>query len=66
MIVICAWCGEVEGGKPPYEDKRVTHGICTKCQTTYFPDILRRQREYQNERPLMTNFKDIPSPPMGS
>jgi DNA-directed RNA polymerase subunit RPC12/RpoP len=31
MIVICAWCGKKLGEKPPYDDKRVTHGICAKC-----------------------------------
>lgn len=31
MIRICAWCKSYQGEKPPYEDPRVTHGICDAC-----------------------------------
>lgn len=31
MIRICAYCGKVMGEKPPFEDRRVTHGMCDAC-----------------------------------
>ena len=36
MKVLCAWCvnegrsGDM-GEKPPYDDRRVTHGMCLRC-----------------------------------
>lgn len=31
MIKICAWCKEEVGEVEPFDDKRVTHGMCPKC-----------------------------------
>lgn len=36
MRIVCAWCGNDMGEKPPYEDKSVTHGICQECVKKYF------------------------------
>ncbi len=38
MEITCAWCNKDMGGKPPYEDKSVTHTICPDCKAKYFPD----------------------------
>jgi len=31
MIIKCAWCGKNMGEKQPYDDKDITHGMCSKC-----------------------------------
>jgi len=31
MIIQCSWCKRKMGEKPPIEDKRITHGICSEC-----------------------------------
>ena len=31
MIVMCAWCKQQLGDKPPYKDRESTHTICTSC-----------------------------------
>jgi len=49
MYVICAWCGERMGEKPPYKDKGETHSICDKCIKKHFPNIAkRRNHDRQN------------------
>lgn len=35
MVIVCSWCKKdgrngVVGEKPPFEDRRHTHGICEK------------------------------------
>ena len=37
LVIKCAWCGKYMGEKEPYEDKSVTHGICSECRAKYFP-----------------------------
>ena len=32
MIGVCSWCGKTLGEKEPYEDTRITHGICAACK----------------------------------
>ena len=31
MVRICSHCQKILGEKPPYDDKRLTHGICSPC-----------------------------------
>jgi hypothetical protein len=31
MLRQCAWCGMKMGYSEPFEDRRVTHGICQVC-----------------------------------
>jgi hypothetical protein len=31
MIILCSWCRETQGEKPPLEDRRITHTICPAC-----------------------------------
>ncbi len=38
MEIICAWCKQKIGEKPPYDDKRVTHTICPKCEREQYGD----------------------------
>jgi len=38
MRIICAWCGKDMGEQPPYDDKRVSHGICESCKAEHFGD----------------------------
>lgn len=37
MTAVCAWCGRVLGIRPPFDDERLTHGICAECMATHFP-----------------------------
>ena len=31
MVIICDWCGKVQGEKEPLEDTRITGTICNTC-----------------------------------
>ena len=33
MKIRCSWCKKDLGEKAPYEDNRVSHGICAACRT---------------------------------
>ena len=32
MVVVCAWCAKSLGEKAPFEDRRVSHGVCPDCR----------------------------------
>ena len=40
MISICSYCRKVIGEKEPFEDKRLSHGICPVCYDYHIPRIL--------------------------
>lgn len=42
MIRQCARCLLILGEKPPYEDKRISHGECDKC----FEEQMKKIKEY--------------------
>ena len=44
MRIICAWCDKDMGFKPPYEEKGVTHTICTECKAKYYPKKAKKER----------------------
>jgi len=44
--VICAWCGERKGEKPPYNDDSISHSICKKCEQAALKEL---EDEDQNE-----------------
>ena len=39
MIRECCACGVILGHKKPYEDTRVTHGICDECRDRLYPQL---------------------------
>ena len=46
MIVVCSGCEEKMGEKEPFEDKRVSHGICQKCLIRiYGPEFAQPENE---------------------
>jgi len=36
MIIMCAWCRKIIRTDKPYNDLRISHGICDKCHKKYF------------------------------
>lgn len=40
MIAICANCQKTIGEKEPFEDTRVTHGICPGCLKVYIEELV--------------------------
>ena len=34
MLRWCSYCQEFQGEGPPYDDLRITHGICPSCERT--------------------------------
>lgn len=42
MIIVCAWCGNTLGEKPPLKDTSVTHTICEKCFKQAVREVLSR------------------------
>jgi hypothetical protein len=47
MKTTCIWCGNSMGEKPPYDDKRETHGVCKKCQKV---DIEERVNKFKKRK----------------
>ena len=35
MIRICSWCNRPMGEKEPFDDKRITHGMCEECEKDF-------------------------------
>jgi hypothetical protein len=44
MIRQCAWCKAMMGEVAPIADKRVTHGICKKCEDKMRKDLKLKKR----------------------
>lgn len=42
MISICSYCRQKIGEKEPFEDSRLSHGICSACYDYHIPRILER------------------------
>jgi len=36
VIVHCGWCGQFQHEKEPFDDTRISHGICPPCAETHF------------------------------
>ena len=45
MIRICSDCKKLLGEKEPFEDKRVTHGICDDCEAKLQQELDRMIKE---------------------
>jgi hypothetical protein len=39
VISVCSYCRQVIGEKEPYENKMISHGICTACWDYHMPKI---------------------------
>ena len=39
IVVICAWCGKVQGTKPGLGQSGVSHGICPECEQKHLPEV---------------------------
>ena len=46
MIRQCARCLIIIGEKPPYSDKRISHGECDKC----FEEKMKKLEKYGQEK----------------
>lgn len=44
MIRQCAWCKGMMGEVAPVADKRITHGICKKCEIAMKKDSAKVQK----------------------
>lgn len=44
MIRICSYCTRPMGEKEPLDDKRISHGICEKCDDDLVASVLSRRK----------------------
>ena len=49
MLVICAWCGNKKGEVEPYEDKRISHGICLSCKEKALNDFVEKKQQREGK-----------------
>ena len=48
MIIICASCRKPMGSKPPYDDHRTSHAICTNCFDAQIKELRLKKAERLN------------------
>lgn len=50
MITICSYCRQKIGEKEPFEDNRLSHGICGACYDYHIPRILEKDMSAHLDR----------------
>jgi hypothetical protein len=45
MTRVCAWCHTWMGEKAPLEDRRITHGICPRCNAVQITSLHAQMQE---------------------
>ncbi len=54
MKVICGWCKKDLGDKAPFDDKRITYGICDDCLARQLDniDVLKARQAVKDDKPV--------------
>mgnify|MGYP001572363570 CR=1 FL=1 len=60
MRIVCGWCRELIGSKPPDDDPRTSHGICPRCEAGMDADSSRASEPLTSEARASTI---VPRPP---